>query len=198
MKKIIYTQRVSVIEDYKERRDCADQQLAVFLMTCGYMPIPIVNLPEMVVKIVEEINPQGIFLTGGNSLTKYGGDAPERDLTEKKLIDIAIEKNIPLFGICRGMQIILDYFGFFLKNVNCHVGVRHRILGEIYRKEVNSFHKQGLFHIDKPLIELGKSDDGIVEAMRHEVYRIAGVMWHPERERPYSDFDINMIQNFFK
>ena len=40
----------------------------------------------------------------------YNGDAEKRDLLEKKLLKHAIKTKIPLVGVCRGMQIIQDFF----------------------------------------------------------------------------------------
>ena len=107
---VIYTQRVEIVENYQERRDCADQNIPRFLETCGYLPVPVPNVISDLEMFVETVSPAGIMLTGGNSLVKYGGTAPERDETDWKLIEIALRKNIPLYGFCRGMQSVLAYF----------------------------------------------------------------------------------------
>ena len=127
MKAVLFTQRVEIVERYNERRDCIDQRIVEFLRCCGYLPVPVSNNKFLLYDMVDFIKPSGIILTGGNSLVKYGGNAPERDETDKKLIEIAIEQNIPLYGFCRGMQSILDYFGNSLINVKNHVAVRHMI-----------------------------------------------------------------------
>lgn len=77
-------------------------------------------MPGISLDIVRILHPCGIVLTGGNSLCKYGGNAPERDENEHTLIDYAVQNNIPLYGLCRGMQVILDYFGIELENVAFH------------------------------------------------------------------------------
>ena len=79
MKTVIFTQRVEIIESYNERRDCADQRIAEFIKECGFLPIPIPNNPDILNDAISQIEPCGIILTGGNSLVKYGGNAPERD-----------------------------------------------------------------------------------------------------------------------
>ena len=66
MKKIVFTQRVEVIESYDERRDCADQHIADFLYACGYIPVPVPNRPEIVNEFLNVIKPGGIFFSGGN------------------------------------------------------------------------------------------------------------------------------------
>ena len=198
MKRIVYTQRVQVVPSYKERRDCVDQQIPRFLYTCGYLPIPVNNIPQQVEQFLTEVVPQGILLTGGNSLQKYGGDAPERDATEHCLLQMALQQGIPLLGICRGMQIVMDFFGTQLIEVDHHVRVYHPVTGSIVRPQVNSYHTQGAKTVSRPLRILGQSDDGVVEAIRHESLQIAGIMWHPERESPFLAEDIKLIKKFFK
>ena len=83
MKKIIYTQRVELVESYGERRDCADVEIAKLIWECGFLPVPVNNIPEKVQIFLEQVNPDGMILTGGNDLSKYGGNAPERDNSKK-------------------------------------------------------------------------------------------------------------------
>ena len=134
MKKIVYSQRVDVIESYNERRDCTDQNVAAFLYACGYLPIPINNIPDKTEEFIREIGADGIMFTGGNDLSAYGGNAPERDETEQKLITEGIEKHIPIYGFCRGMQVIVDYFGGTLERTEGHVKTRHVLSDEPVNK----------------------------------------------------------------
>ena len=204
MKTIIFTQRVDVITSYNERRDCADQRISDFLWQCGYMPIPVQNNPDIVTNIIGQLKPDGIVLTGGNSLVRYGGNAPERDAIDSLLIKMAIENDIPLYGFCRGMQSILEYFDEKLETVKGHVAVRMKLAGKVdpllgdFNREVNSYHNQGCLLVINPEIEvMAKSIDGVVKAIKHARYRLFGTMWHPERDMPYSKVDIAMVKNFF-
>ena len=198
MKTVIYTQRVNVVESYGERRDCADQRIPQFLMACGYIPIPVPNVPEIITSTLETIKPSGVFLSGGNSLVKYGGDAPERDSTEKILVDLAIKNGVPTFGICRGMQFLVDYFGAKLSKLDGHVRTRHEVHGLINRQSVNSYHTLGLHELPGDLEIVATAPDGSIEAFRHTKLEIAAVAWHPERETDFDSEDIEMIQKFFK
>ena len=195
MKTIIFTQRVEVIESYNERRDCADQRIANFIWDCGFLPLAVPNIPQITEKIVSEIIPSGIILVGGNSLVKYGGNSPERDETDRMLINIAIKKNIPVYGFCRGMQSILDYFGNRLVKVPNHVGVRHVITGKDNASEVNSYHNEACVELDNDeLIIIMKSQDGVIEKVQHKSLPIIGVMWHPEREKNFRIEDIETVR----
>lgn len=194
MKSVVFTQRVEVIESYNERRDCADQRISDFIRTCGFLPVPIPNYPKIAEEIVETINPSGIVLVGGNSLVKYGGNAPERDETDKILIDLAIRKSIPLYGFCRGMQSILDYFGESLVKVSGHVAVHHEVKGVEGTDFVNSYHNEACISLkSNDLIPLLSTDDGVIEKVKHSVYQIVGTMWHPEREKPFREKDIRLL-----
>lgn len=200
MKPVVYTQRVEEVQAYQERRDCGDQRIAAFLHACGFLPIPLPNRAQLVSEFIQVIHPQGIVLTGGNSLTAYGGNAPERDEMDRALLQSAVENRIPLYGFCRGMQSILDYFGNTLSEVEGHAALRHQVQWGQQRYEVNSYHNQGCFHLKEQcgLCVLAKAKDGVIEAVRHETLPIAGTMWHPERETVYNKQDMKRLQTLLE
>lgn len=198
MQTVIYTQRVEIVEGYGERRDCTDQNIPRFLQACGYLPVPVPNICDIAQGMIDEIRPTGIVLTGGNSLCKYGGNAPERDETEKKMLEIAIERNIPIYGFCRGMQVILDYYGCPLVDVKGHVAVRHALTGELDGITVNSFHNQACIDVSDSLEVLARTEDGVVEAVKAKNERILATMWHPERESVFVRDDIERVKRLFE
>lgn len=198
MKTILYTQRVEIVESYGERRDCADQNIPMFLEECGYLPVPVPNMLKTPGEFVAAIRPAGILLTGGNSLVKYGGNAPERDRTDRVLLEIAERDAIPVYGFCRGMQSILDYFGCELKDVKGHVAVRHTVSGVSGTLEVNSYHNQGCFQVKAPLEVLARAVDGVIEAVCCRERQIVATMWHPEREKLYAVSDIQRVRALFR
>ena len=81
------------------------------------------------------VNIPAIVLSGGNNI----GDFTSRDKTEGALIRYASSEELPLLGICRGMQMIAHYHGASLVPLTGHVRKRHRLDGEV-SWEVNSFH----------------------------------------------------------
>lgn len=195
---VLFTQRVEVVEPYNERRDCADQRISKLIRSCGYIPIAISNDASLVTPIVESINPSGIMLTGGNSLVKYGGNAPERDDTDRALIELAVSRRIPLYGFCRGMQSILDYYENVLTNVTGHVALMHKVVGEDEEYIVNSYHNQGCKELKTDeLIVLLRAEDGVIEKVKHKTLPIVATMWHPERNEEYDENDIEMIRELF-
>lgn len=197
MKLVMYTQRVEIVESYGERRDCADQNIPRFLSFCGYLPAPLPNIPDITESLLLQMKPAGIVLTGGNSLVSYGGNAPERDETERKILEFCLKHEIPVYGFCRGMQVLLDYFGCELSNVSGHTAVRHRLLGKYEGAEVNSFHNQACLAVKEPLKALAWTEDGVIEAVAHRDKRIMGTMWHPEREAEFAASDVEHVRKFF-
>lgn len=200
MKKILYTQRVEYIESYGETRDCADRRIPQFLFDCGYLPVPVSNDVEIVKATLGKEIFDGIVLVGGNSLVKYGGDSKERDEVDYYLIKYAISNRVPLFGFCRGMQSILDYFDCDLEQVAGHVAVRHSIMGLFAISEVNSYHNQACKRLNPEcgLVCEAVSSDGVIEMVSHKDFPIKAVMWHPERENPFGIEDKNIIKELFK
>ena len=198
MKAIGITQRVAVIEEYAERRDCLDQRWTDFFYAAEFTLVPLPNRPNVAVDMVEQLALAGIVLTGGNNIVKYGGDAPERDETERLLLEKSLEKKIPLLGVCRGMQVIQDYFSVPLQKISGHVCVEQEIVIDGQREKVNSFHDYGAYENRSPLETWAKSDDGIIKAIRHSAMPVKGVMWHPERFPVFRDEDVLMVQSLFK
>jgi N5-(cytidine 5'-diphosphoramidyl)-L-glutamine hydrolase len=197
MKLIAVSQRVSVIESYAERRDSLDQRWNNFLQQSGFLPILIPNQVEMAMQIVRTVPLKGILLTGGEDLCIHGGDSPERDKTEDFLFAYAREKVLPVLGICRGMQLIQNYYGIKLIELNDHVKKKQVI--EINGKlaAVNSYHCLGSMENSEPLETWAVAKDGVIKAIKHRELPIQGVMWHPERMDPFRSDDIYFFQSFF-
>lgn len=197
MKTLLVSQRVEVIKSYGERRDCLDQSWCDFIHACGFLPVPVMNRETDINALADLASPAGILLTGGNDLASYGGDAPERDETERRLIELGIAANIPVMGVCRGFQMIVDHFGGKLERVQGHVACRHQIDG-LFAREVNSYHNLAARTVPENFEILARSDDGVIEAIQSREQRLMAIMWHPERETPYRQEDIDLFTQFFR
>ena len=181
MRPVAVSQRVDIVPRRGERRDALDQSWTRLLAACGLVAVPVPNDPDVAAAMFAAIGSAGLLLTGGNDLARYGGDAPERDETERLLLQLARERRLPVMGVCRGMQVIQDAFGVPLRRVEGHVAVRHPVDGI---RTVNSFHGFGATTTVPALEVLAHAADGVVEAIRHADEPIVGQMWHPERLRP--------------
>jgi len=197
VKVIAVTQRVDTGATYNERRDALDQTWTNFLSACGILFIPVPNDPQSAEYLVQSLDIAGVLFTGGNDLVSCGGDAPERDATESRLFDWARERQLPLLGVCRGMQVIQHQLGVPLKKVDGHVGNRHDIEIDNETRSTNSFHNFAAFETVDGLSIVAKSSDGVIEAIRHDRENILGIMWHPERDDPFDPNDIDMFQTFY-
>jgi N5-(cytidine 5'-diphosphoramidyl)-L-glutamine hydrolase len=197
MKAVAITQRVSVISDYGERRDCLDQAWTKFLTACGLLPVLLPNVTEAALALCERAGVAGLVLTGGNDLAVLGGDAPERDAVENALLDLAERRGLPVLGVCRGMQAIQQRFAVPLRRVEGHVAQRQVIRIDGEPKEVNSYHHFAAFDSRPPLEVWAVAADGVVKAIRHSAQPITAIMWHPERSTPFSPADLALFRRVF-
>lgn len=196
MRTVLVTMRVDMNE-FGERRDCLDQNWVALLAAAGFTAVPVPNNPDTALALAAGISPAGFLLTGGNSLVAYGGDAPERDETERRLLDHSIQNNVPVAGVCRGMQFVQHYFGVTIERIDNHVARVHGVAMDGARHEVNSYHNWGTCATVPELIILATADDGVIEAVRHITLPIEAVMWHPERRDPFEKRDIEWLRKLF-
>lgn len=198
MKKVAITQRVSVVPEYGERRDCLDQAWPRFLAACGLMPLALPNVVEVAKALCAGADVAGLVLTGGNDLATLGGDAPERDATENAVLDVAESRGLPVLGVCRGMQVVQQRCAIPLRRVEGHVTRRQLIRVDGERTEVNSYHRFAAFETRPPLEVWAVADDGVVKAIRNAARSTTGIMWHPERMHPFAAADVALFRHVFK
>jgi len=154
----------------------------------------------------------GILLTGGGDIDpRYFGKNPQtglgridpiRDVFEIKLCRWAIERDLPVLAICRGIQVLniacggtinQDLSGEFIKHEQespCwHPSHKielkdDKLLYDIYGKRtiyVNSFHHQAVEKPGENLEVAARAPDGVIEALVSKTNSfILGVQWHPE------------------
>ena len=163
----------------------------------------------------------GLLLSGGSDLDPgyYGEEAalelgptlPERDTFEMALVGLALRRGIPVFGICRGMQVLnvalggtlyqdlpSQWDGDVLKHRQAtpkwqpshEVEVRaDSYIAEVMGREVvkvNSYHHQGIKDLAEGLVATGHSTDGVIEAVEANDFSerwLLGVQWHAEAMR---------------
>jgi len=206
MKIVAITQRIDINESFKETRDSIDQRWTDFLLSIDILPIFVPNNLEYVEKIINRIRIDGVIFSGGGDLSKYGGDSYERDLVESFLLNWSIDNNIPLLGICRGMQFIQNFFGIPLEKIDNNVNKMHQLhinkglrLSQYLDKytNVNSYHNYASKIANSYVLTVATSLDGSIEAIEHSSKNIFGIMWHPERSLPFREEDKNMILSIF-
>ena len=186
--KIGISLRITNAEKYIEKRDSISHDWPILLENLGFSPLLIPNTISDIPNFLDEMKISGLILSGGDNI----GDDEVRDVTENMILNYAISNNLPLIGICRGMQVINTFFGGkvqTLDNSN-HVDKDHMInitnhsLFQNQKIQVNSFHHNIITSSD-----LGKNlstfaisqNDNTIEGLIHDNLPIFGVMWHPER-----------------
>lgn len=196
-RRIALSQRVDIVPSRGERRDALDQAWAGLLGDLGLVPLPVPNQPDLVERLYAACPWDAVLLTGGNTLAAYGGDAPERDETESRLIALARRQRLPLLGVCRGMQMLLHVLGGRLHPVDGHVARRHDVDTPQGARTVNSFHALAVTEAPPGITVTARAADGVIEAFRHDTEPLAGMMWHPERETPAAPLDTAFLKAFF-
>jgi len=193
LKLVAVSQRIDKHPDRSEIRDGLDQRLSAFLADAGYAAAPVPNaLGEVLVNWLALVRPAAMLLSGGNDIGTY----PARDVTESMILDYAQQQEVPLLGICRGMQMMGSWAGADLRSVDSHVRARHEIFGDI-TGEVNSYHRLSLSSCPIGFTVLARSGDSEIEAISHTSLPWEGWMWHPEREMRWRPHDVQRLQALF-
>ncbi len=157
----------------------------------------------------------GFLFTGGQDINPdlYGKEKSHfcgpvcsmRDDLEKKVFELAVKRDKPVFGICRGIQFMNVYYGGTLyqdleEEYNCKVEHHMEPPYDRYchavdilsgtplekwlkcsRLKVNSYHHQAVDRLAQELLPMAISEDGLIEAVfMPEAKFIVGVQWHPE------------------
>jgi putative glutamine amidotransferase len=184
---------------------------------------PVVLPPVMDARAADSVveGLDGLLLSGGSDLhpSYYGEEPipeldvtiPERDELEMALLESALHRGIPIFGICRGLQVLnVAFDGTLYQDLPSQVDqdlLKHRqttpkwqatheievhgdtgiagIMGGGTIK-VNSYHHQAIKDLAGDFVVSAKSSDGIVEAIEYRDLSerwIVAVQWHAEAMR---------------
>lgn len=201
MKIVAVSQRIDSFPDRGEKRDALAQSLVEFLIETGFLTVPVPNNlcrqsplsgrddATNLSRWLGAVSPEAVVLSGGNDIGEY----PERDQTENHLLSYAKRFALPTLGVCRGMQMLGHWAGASLKRIDGHAGTVHRIAGAIHGN-VNSYHNFALVDCPDGFEVLARSVDGEIEAIRHKRMPWEGWMWHPEREVPFRDADLERVK----
>ena len=223
---ILITQRHSM-NQYGDWIDSLENNYIKYFEKFGIKLFLISNATKNIDSIFQKLKPDGVILSGGGDVNPelYNGKkksnlsiSKERDEIETKIIKISIANNIPILGICRGMQFINVFFGgkivqdiSKIDSLKKHISPGNhniRILSKelidcLKRKSmytnVNSYHNSGVLDslLGKDLKPFALVDEiNLVEGLFHQYYPIAAVEWHPERDGSDKELDIFIIKTF--
>ena len=185
------------------------------VVAMGGVPVIIPPLADTytIVNTLSRID--GLILSGGGDFNplwtgeepsvKLGGINKERDLPELLITRLAYDRQIPILGICRGIQTLaIALGGEVAQDISDQATVKHSqdadrsepthsvkierdsILDRIYASyprplQVNSFHHQAVKAPGDKFCVVAMAADGIIEAIESTEFKpILGVQWHPE------------------
>lgn len=165
-------------------------------------------IPSVTMNLGEAAGCDALLLPGGGDITpaffgeKNHGSKnidTELDIIQLQALDLAVRKQLPVLGICKGLQIINVGFGGTIIQ-DMPTAKRHRYddgdkyhstvitegswLHTLYGKDctVNSAHHQSIGRLGNGLTAVQLCpEDGCIEAIVHSSLPIIGVQWHPER-----------------
>lgn len=210
-----------------------EQSVAHWLLAGGAAPVMVPAVDAQSTLLRSDLSPgaldhyatalDGLVLQGGNDVAPQSyGETPlhedwhgdrVRDLYEMDLIRAFVAAGKPVFGICRGLQLLnVAYGGTLLQDINTqHPQAReHRVPGKyehhhhavefvegtrlaalfpgVTRATTNSIHHQGIKVLAPGFVaEARCPEDGLIEAIRGTGPSfVAGVQWHPEFHDPAS------------
>ena len=154
---------------------------------------------------IKKLNLNGVIFSGGNDLYKKNKKKENlfRDTKEIILLKYMIKNNYPILAICRGFQLISDYYKSELIKKNGHVKVNHILKlnkSKFTKKKilrVNSFHNYCITKLPKKFNVISKSSDNTIEAAENISKNILCFMFHPERKNLSQTQINNYIKNFF-
>lgn len=203
MKKIAVTGRLDLNASYHEVREGLDINWSLMFDEMGILPI-FIPVEIEAKKYFTNLDIDGILLTGGNDLASCsrGELSEKRDAQELDIISYAVENKIPIVGVCRGMQIIAEYFNCTFQKIAGHVAIEHGLVVDQksrFLKHLNSLDKVNAFHnfavdtVPDELLVSATDEMGVIKAIEHKELPIFAQMWHPERVSPFSQAEMSLI-----
>lgn len=188
---IAISQRIAKHESYNEIREMLSIEWGALFRVefSGFLPLPLCVEIDFT-RYENAIN--GCILSGGNDLSAFNNSLENkiRDEYERQIIARCAYLNMPLLGICRGAQVLAQYFGSEIKPCKNHIGNHNvrDIFGNEFR--VNSFHNYAITNLGADLESLAIAEDNSIEAFKHKSLPFYALMWHIERKNGLNDKSI--------
>ncbi|MDD4515305.1 gamma-glutamyl-gamma-aminobutyrate hydrolase family protein [Massilibacteroides sp.] len=226
--------KVGISSNRKDGLSCLAETYIESVLKAGGVPvmIPVITDINALSVIVDSID--GLILSGGGDLSPlYVGEEPiplldEGDLFRDEydliLLRLAVNRQLPILGICRGHQVInLAFGGTLFQDIysqNSQPLIKHsqkidriypshsvriedgthflrKIYGDTKSLLVNSFHHQSVNIVAPEFLAAATAPDGINEAITHSEKQIYGVQWHPEAMASADDESMLKLFCFF-
>ena len=197
---VAISQRLVQNPTYPEVREGLDVRWGHLCAHLGLLPLVLPTSCDPAAYL-DTFSPSALILTGGNDLASVSQDplSKTRDEYEKRLLSLALSRDMAVLAVCRGMQLVAEVFGSSVEPVAGHSSGREhslvvdrtsrfgRELGD--RAPVRSYHDYAVTRAPSGFVEVARSTDGVLEAMEHGSKPVLCIMWHPEREETLAEAD---------
>ncbi|MDP3058642.1 MAG: gamma-glutamyl-gamma-aminobutyrate hydrolase family protein [bacterium] len=207
---------VTCVHDWKEERNRQNNTYIQAVLKAGGVPIllPCLESREDIEQHLDRID--ALLVCGGPDMDpsyfgeephpKLGSISPMMDVYENCIIKLALHRNMPILGICRGVQVVNIVAGGTLMqdiatsapcetlkhqqeaprsskshSVEVRANTKFAKIFPASNMRVNSFHHQAVNVVAPGFVVSAVAPDGIIEAIestRHSF--VIGVQWHPE------------------
>jgi len=183
----------SIKETYKNQLEyCVDIRLIDFLKYCFVNPkIFIVNESSLNIKKINFL-----IISGGNDIYDLVKNKKNflRNQLDNKALNSAIQKKIPVLGICYGAQFISHFFNNKVFKKRGHVQKINKVIIKDKSYLNKNFIKVKCFHnyvvkAHEKLNVIGICEDKTIEFYKIKNKKIYGMMWHPERDYKFKNFN---------
>lgn len=165
----------------------------------------------------------GLLLQGGDDVPSLSvalrndSLSTQRDLAEYAALQRALQLGLGVVGVCRGMQLINQYFGGTDSPLKGKVyGLDHgssidwsshdvylhpdsfvaQHLGSHLLRSCSSHHSRAIERLGVGVEAFGWAHDGCIEAIQQTGRRILGIQWHPEDSTTHDPIQLRLLQMF--
>ena len=206
---------IGITTDLEDKSNLIESAYSRAIEFYGGAPVLIPTVAEasgsdFLLNIISAID--GLLIPGSRDMDpKFYGESPhpaikpmnpERTETEFSVLRLALKRDMPVLGICGGMQFINVFYGgsihqdikALLPDALCHEGgevhgvtvLSDTVFGGLTEEkefEIKSYHHQAINRLGEGLRVNASAPDGIVEGFESEDGRLMAFQWHPELER---------------
>lgn len=180
-----------------DNHDSFVYNLAAYFRECDHKVV-LRSESEATIEEIEKVSPIGIVISPG---PKHPKDA----VISRKILKYFYNK-IPILGVCLGHQIIGYYFNADIVKGACPM---HGKISKLYHTQDELFdnipNKYSItrYHslvikeetLPQELKVIGKSEDGVIMAIKHRKYPVYGLQFHPEAV--LSEYGHEILDNFY-
>jgi len=150
------------------------------------------------------LNYDCLIISGGGDIFNISQSKNDfyRDNLELKLIKLYIKKKKPIITVCRGFQLIANYYKNKLLKIREHANKNHFLIIKknliIKKKKIitNSYHNYGFSKLNNKFQIIGKTKDNSIEIALIKNKKTLCLMFHPERKNKNQNSINKLILNF--